>query len=174
MQIIGPLNSSQPQAVLAMIPEGKAGTIATLKIMRNIIKAWRPNLQLRSLASQIVSVVPGKDWAGELAAIQSWVRDNIRYTRDIHDLETLHTPDVTLNTRMGDCDDQAILTACLLASSGHPWRLVAIALKNAPDQFVHVYTESRLGNKWVSVETTEPVDVGWEPAGVAAKLVIHP
>jgi hypothetical protein len=36
-----------------------------------------------------------------------------------------------------------------------------------------VYPETKIGEKWVTVETTEPVKVGWEPRNIVSKMVIY-
>jgi transglutaminase-like putative cysteine protease len=108
---------------------------------------------------------------GEIKRIHAYVRDNIRYLRDIHGVETLQSPPETLRRGYGDCDDKATLAATLLAAIGHPSRFVAIG--RAPGKFSHVYVETRIGPRWISLETTEPVDVGWSPSGVLARMVAH-
>ena len=85
--------------------------------MGSMVMKYKTMLPVRNLAVQITSGVAGKDWRGEVQAIQDWVKSNIRYVRDIRDVETLHTPDVILQIRAGDCDDQSALVAILLKQS---------------------------------------------------------
>ncbi len=158
-------------ATLQAIPDGKAGTVATLKIMRDLVKAGKKSLPVRSLAVSLTNGQASKDWYGELKALHAFVRDKIRYVRDVTDVETVQTPDATLAIGAGDCDDKSVLLAALLESVGHPTRLVAIGFK--PDDFAHVYVESRIGTGWIPLETTEPVDIGWSPAGVVSRLTIY-
>lgn len=158
-------------AAVITIPEGKAGIVETLKIMRRIVRKEKSALSIRNMAVEIVSGMRGKNWRGEIEAIQQWVKNNIRYVRDVVDVETLHLPTTVLQTKSGDCDDQAILTASLLESIGHPTRFVAIGF--AKDDYSHVFTETRLGAVWLSVETTEPVAVGWQVPNAVSRLVIH-
>lgn len=120
---------------------------------------------------QVLSVVPQKSWLAEVRAIQEFVRDQIRYTRDVRDVETLATPDKTLEFLQGDCDDKSVLVASMLESVGHPTRFVAIG--RDPNTFEHVLVETKIGGKWVTVETTEPVQVGWYPAGFPYRLVYN-
>ena len=127
------------------------------------------------LAQSIVAGVPSKDYIGELVAIQTWVKNNVRYTRDPINLETLRTPQAMLEAAQGpqgDCDDQATLVAALAMAIGFPARFVAIGTMQ-PGAFDHVFTEVKLGTVWVSVETTEPVDIGWQPPGVQARMIRH-
>jgi len=153
------------------IPSGKAGTVETLKIMRGLVRSYKKSVPLRMTALDIVQSLNQKDYAGELRALQQFVRDQIRYVRDIRGIETVSTPDQTLITRQGDCDDKSVLLATLLEAIGHPTRFVAVGY--APGEYAHVLVESRLGNGWIPAETTEPVDVGWYPPGMESRLVIH-
>lgn len=153
------------------IPEGKAGTVETLKVMRGLVRNYKKSLPIRNIALSVIQHLNGKDYGGELQALQNYVRNRIRYVRDIRGVETIQTPEATLQIGQGDCDDQSVLLASLLESIGHPTRFVAIGF--APDQFDHVFVESRLGAGWISAETTEPVGLGWQPPNVQARLFIH-
>ncbi len=138
--------------------------------MRGLVRQYKSALFIRNLAEQITHGLPPKDYRAEVEAVQKWVRNNIRYVRDIRDIETLHTPDALLNVRAGDCDDQSVLVAVLLESIGH--RTGFLALGFVPDEFAHVYAITRIGQNWLSVETTEPVSIGWRPNGIVDTLVI--
>lgn len=138
--------------------------------MRDIVKEWRRALPIRELAMSLVSDLAGKDFPGEVARLHAWVRDNIRYIKDVNGVETIATPERTLAYGQGDCDDQCVLLASLLESIGHKVRFVAIGTNN-PFSFNHVYCETKIGPHWVSVETTEPVDIGWLPDRVLARMV---
>ncbi|MGH7194200.1 MAG: hypothetical protein ACREJM_11830, partial [Candidatus Saccharimonadales bacterium] len=106
-----------PPVRLALIPDGRAGTIATLKVMASIVKAWRKFPLVRDAAVAIIGAVPGKRWFAEIEAVFEWVRQNLRYTQDINGVETLYTPQRMLEDILawqsgereapvpGDCDD---------------------------------------------------------------------
>lgn len=119
----------------------------------------------------IVAPVPNKAYAGEARAIKEWVRQNIRYTRDINGVETLQIPEKTLEFEQGDCDDHSILVAALLESIGHPARFRAISTGGSA--FNHVYVETRIGPRWLSVETTENWPMGHVPPNVQKTMVEH-
>ncbi len=157
---------------LSAIRDGAAGVRDTLAAMIRAARLASTTLEIRDLAERIVNLVADKDYAGEIAAIQRWVRQNIRYTRDPITTETLKLPYALLEARHGDCDDQATLVAALAMSIGFPARFIAIGLE-APGSFEHVYAEVQLGTIWVSVETTEAVDIGWQPENVRARIVRH-
>lgn len=156
---------------LAGLPSGEAGIRDTLALMVKLARDGRKSWPVRQLAESLVRNLPPKAWGREIAAIHQYVRDNIRYTMDINGTETVATPEQTVERRLGDCDDMALLTAALLESIGHPSRFVAIGKR--PGVYEHVLTETRVGGKWVPVETTEPVPVGWYPKGYPYRLVYH-
>lgn len=173
MALLQLVQDHPPQASsLSALPEGAAGIRATLSAMMRAARDAETTLEIRSLAERIVQHVAPKDYAGELRAIQAWVKNNIRYTRDPVTTETLKIPHALLESPYGDCDDQATLVAALAMSIGFPARFVAIGV-NEPGTFDHVYAEVKLGTVWVSVETTEPVDVGWQPENVVARMERH-
>lgn len=144
------------------LPDGPEGTRATLEIMRRLVRQWRLNPELRKLAENIVAGVPEKDFHGEANALFLFVRDKIRYVQDATDAEILKAPDVLIETGQGDCDDKSVLLAALLESLGHPARFVAIGM-DGPEDFTHVYVETKIGSDWISLDPTEPVDMGWSP-----------
>jgi len=119
---------------------------------------------IRLTAVQITLGLRPKAWMQECRALFQFVRDRIRYVRDIMDVETLHTAEQVLTQGAGDCDDKAILLASLLHSLQHGARFVAIALHN-PNNCDHVFVECqpRAGGPWIPCETTEPVEFGFDP-----------
>lgn len=161
-----------PSSNLGYLPEGAAGVRATLDAMIRASRAASTTLPIRDLAENIIAGVPAKDYAGEIRAIQTWVRNNIRYTRDPVTAEALKIPSALLESPQGDCDDQATLVAALAMTVGFPARFVAVGCGDA-GVFEHVFAEVKLGTVWVSVETTEPVPIGWQPDGVTARMVRH-
>lgn len=164
--------SRESMGTLTRIPEGAAGIAATLDAMVRLAKQWKTNPAIRATAERIVNSVSGKDYRGEIEAVQNWVRDNIRYTMDVRDVETLKTPYLTLTSYHGDCDDQSLLAATLLESIGYKTRFVAVGFGGA-DSYSHVFSEVLLGTKWVALETTEPVALGWRPDGIDVQIIRH-
>ncbi len=121
---------------------------------------------VRAVACEITSSLRGKDYAAEVYALFNWTKRNIRYVRDVRDVETLQTPRRTLEQRSGDCDDQAILLSALLESIGHRTRFAALGFKEAPP-FEHVVAQTKMGPHWVTLDTTvEYSTVGWFPPNV--------
>lgn len=162
---------NQDRATLREIPEGAAGTRATLQYMRQLVRQYKKELPIRQLALSIIDRVRGhKDFSAQVRAIHSYMQNNIQYVKDINGVETLATPIKTLEYRKGDCDDQSVLIASLLESIGHPTRFVAIKMKPF-GPYVHVFTETKIGAKWVPVETTEKWRCGVGPPKHAGRLI---
>lgn len=161
-----------PRARLGLIADGVAGIAQTLAQMIAYVKQFRADPRIRSQAEDIVARVPAKDARAEINAIFEWVRDNIRYTMDVRDVETLKDPATVLSTGQGDCDDKSMLTATLLESVGYATRFVAVA-PNERNVYEHVYCEVRLGAGWVALETTENVPMGWKPPDMVSTMVRH-
>jgi len=162
--------SSNATTQLYGLPSGKKGIIKTLELMSEIVEKYKTNIAIRELAQKIVSNIKNKDYFNEAKFLQNWVRDNIRYTRDVQGVETIATPDHTLYTRHGDCDDHSIVLATLLQSIGHRTRFVAVGL--LPNIYSHVYVEVLIKGKWLPVETTENWKIGQQPPMVKARLVL--
>jgi transglutaminase-like putative cysteine protease len=167
-----PANLNQPlKASLQSIPDGADGINATLQIMKALVKDFRKDLTIRTLAVQIVNKYGQKDYLSEIKALQAFVRDKIRYVKDVRDVETIQTPFVTIQMRSGDCDDKCTLLASMLEAIGHPTRFVAIGFQH--NTYEHVLVETRLNRSWIPLECTEPVDIGWYPKNVVSRMVLH-
>lgn len=112
-----------------------------------------------------------KDFAGEARRLLAFVRDDIRYVRDISGVETLHDPVTLLKIGAGDCDDKAILLASLLLSIGFDdVRFIAAAF--ATDEYSHVWLQTSIYGKWVDLEPTEPIPFGQSiPTADAVSLI---
>ena len=174
------LISSDPPTTLTELRRGKQGTAQTLTEMSRIVKEHgRTDPEVRAVADHLTRHLPQKDKGGEIRALYEFVRDRIRYSWDTAGLETLQWPAITLKRGQGDCDDKSILLASLLAAKGHPTRFIAVGLDPSRPTYVHVYVETVMGRRmdgqrrWVPLETTEPVDIGWKPEGVTRAIVAY-
>lgn len=138
--------------------------------MAELIRQGRTALPVRETMKTLIRHLPQKDYMGEIAAAHAFVRDRVRYTRDIRSVETLHTAERLLADRQGDCDDKSILVAALLESIGHRTRLVAIGPRKGV--FSHVFPQvvhPKEPGVWINLECTEPWPVG---AGAVMKSVM--
>ena len=133
-----------------------------MKLMAGLVRQYRTDQRIREVALRIVGHLRNKHYLDELEAVRLWVRRNVRYTRDVHGVETLHTPAAVLDLMQGDCDDQAILVAALLESIGMRTRFVSVGPNRG--NYVHVFAEAHVSPYgWVAAETTEQVPLGWRP-----------
>jgi transglutaminase-like putative cysteine protease len=175
---LGKTTETLPGALVS-IPNGAAGTAATLNWMTRFARAGRVNPLVAQTAREILieSGLTQKNFVAYAQAIGNFVRDRILYVRDPVKVERVQTPDATLKLKTGDCDDKATLTSALLESIGIPTRFVAIG-KNPLSGFSHVYVEAKIFAKggipkWLPIETTEPWEFGRAPSNYARRMVRH-
>jgi len=155
--------SAATNSTLLGIPDGSSGTRATLKQMARLVREYRTNPTIRTCAGDLVQFLPGMSYRQEVENIFNFVAGNVRYLQDVNGIDTLQAPDVTLQLRRGDCDDQVMILCALLESIGHPTRFVAVGYTQA-GIYEHVFCETRIGNEWVALDTTVPgASVGWRP-----------
>jgi len=160
-------------ANLAIIPSGAAGTVATLKLMRaSVARSLRsPDQAVRLKALEIVRGIAARQYTAEASALHRFVRDAIRYVKDVDGIETLQTAEKTLELAQGDCDDKSTLLATLLKSVGHPVKFVALGFNGK--SFSHVLIETRVKDKWIPAETIIPKPFGWYPRGVTSRYELN-
>ncbi len=142
---------------------GKAGVIQTARVMRDMVQVFKRDVELRSFALSLVEGLPQKDHAGEINTLFEFVRDQIRYVQDINDVETLQTPDKTLEIGQGDCDDKATLLATLLETIGFRTSFKLAGYHGNEYEHVYVYVEG--AGEALHLDATEPEPAGYEPPG---------
>lgn len=132
--------------------------------MAAFVKRYKVDPSIRMLAQQITRGLKSHDELAEVTALQHFVRDRIRYVKDVDGVETLQAPPYTLKMQSGDCDDKAILLATLLGSVGYPAQFIALGF-NGRD-FTHVLTAVKLGTRFIPLETiVNGAEPGWFPKG---------
>lgn len=160
---------------LGNIPSGDGGVAATLKIMVGLVSQYRASPLVRVTAQRLVADCPSRDAVCQVKTLHAYVRDNIKYLPDVRNVETLQTPDYTLQEGSGDCDDHATTLLALLESIGKQTRFSAIAVRGG--DFSHVSGQVLLGTRWVNLETIipklkdawgiypagSPMPIGWFP-----------
>jgi len=143
---------------------GVPGIWQTLRTMRRLVEQDKTDPAVIQGAISVSYLTPEKDQYSEAESIFNYVRDHVRYVRDVNGIETLTSPRMTMQRLVGDCDDQVMLLAALLESVGYVTRFV-IAGYSDPRAFEHVYMQVLLNGEWVSADPTERVPLGWEPPG---------
>ena len=149
------------RATLAAAPSGAAGVFHTVREMRRLVRLSRRTPEVMQAAVSAIYHVPQKDQLSEVEALFFFVRDSVRYVRDVAGLETLADPRMTLRRLVGDCDDQATLLAALYESVGYPTRFVMAGYRSR--NYEHVYLQVFAAGRWWSVDPTEDRAFGWAP-----------
>lgn len=158
------------RAVLGVSPSGTAQVMHTLGLMRASIRASRVNPAVIQAAVSIIYTTPERDELSEITALFEYVRDHIRYVRDVHGVETLTTPEMTLQRRVGDCDDQTTLLCALCESVGYPTRLIAAGY-NDPRAYEHVYCQILARGIWIDADPIEHEPLGYAPPGALIQFI---
>jgi transglutaminase-like putative cysteine protease len=153
-----------PRIKIVRVPKGPKGTIVSARLIANLIRQGARDFYVRQKAIQIFreAGAPPKDRFAEVCALFNWVRNNIRYTRDIFRVELLHTARRMLELRAGDCDDMTILLGAMLISTGHPVRLALAGFRpKKPRAYSHIYPEVSVKGKWIALDPTMDRPIGW-------------
>lgn len=141
---------------------GVAGIKQTVRLMRQLVEQGKRSPEIIKAARSIVYLQPEKSELHEINALFEYVRDQIRYTRDVYDVETLSDAVKTLQCKCGDCDDKVILLCSLFEAVGYPTRFVVGGYSDA-SVFEHVYCQVDSGSFWIDCDPTEPHLLGWVP-----------
>lgn len=184
-------------AILDSLPLTDSGVDAVRKTLRDMVaiaRKYKSDVTTITTARQILICQGIRDVRREKPAcirhLFHWVKRNIAYFPDPVDVEMLQTPPRTLQVGTGDCDDQAILLATMLASCGFATRFKAVGgigsewsgnedddsdtQDPASASYSHVYSQVRLGDRWLALDTIVPCSVpGWEPPNLACLMVSH-
>lgn len=142
-------------------PSGGQLTSHTVALMRRIVNDAKSSPEIMSAAVSLIYNTPEKSELHEVSAIFEWVRDYVRYVRDVHGLETLTDPRMTLLRRVGDCDDQVMLLCALLEAVGYPTRFVVAGYQS--NAFEHIYCQVFAGGEWIDADPTERQPLGYAP-----------
>lgn len=129
------------------------GTAQTVNEMRRLALAAQTSWALRQIVEDVCRGLRGKDYLSELAALYHFVWRSIRYQRDPRTVELVKTPEATIASGVGDCDDQATLLAALSLSSGAEARFALVGFR--PDGvFTHVFCEALdpRTRRWVTLD----------------------
>jgi len=147
---------------LVPLADGESGIFQTIRTMRQMVSDYKLDPDMRAAAVGVIFQYPAQDDLAEACALYDYVRDCIRYVKDISGVETLATPEKTLVMQVGDCDDQSVLLATMLEAVGYPTRFI-VAGYNEPGVFEHVYLEALVGDEWIAMDPTEQEVLGWSP-----------
>jgi len=167
MQLAPRVNLSGESGTLAA---GLPGMRQTLATMRRLVTEARQDVRIRQTALHVVFPVAARNTAGEIAALLRYVQNEIRYTPDVLEVETLAHPVTTLQTRAGDCDDFSTLLASLCETVGIPTRFVCVAYQY-PGMFEHVYLQAFDGVQWWNLDATQKGPIGYAPPNAVSIFI---
>jgi transglutaminase-like putative cysteine protease len=157
----------QPTKIFsAPIPDGDAGIEQTVRWMKALVHGAGGVRSPEVRQAALLAVRGVERGQHEIDSIFQWVKDNIEFRGEYG--ETLQEPRITLRYQAGDCDDQSMLMAAMLASLGYQTRFRTVALAGE-QEFSHVYAEVRdkQTGQWIPVDTTVRRSYpGWEPENV--------
>ncbi len=160
-------------------------TDTTVRTLIKIVNDQKRNVVVRELVENLVASVPEKNYRGEIERIFNYVKNHMRYTRDINGVEFVRTPlkhiELIRSVRgfsFGDCDDHSVLLATLLESGGYKARFAIIQSPDNPrNTFNHIYVEVLIPPQrgvsphWLSLDATvKNRPFGWSPEYKARKI----
>ncbi len=159
------------------LSENDQATYEYVEVIKQLIEEGKKDMVIRTLAEKLTQYIKPKDYMREVKAIYNFVTRRLRYTKDIHRVETVHRARDLLkrHRKAADCDDFVILTGALLQAIGHPVRIVIIG-NNYKDKndYSHIYLQTRVKDKWVALDGSVPgARVGWEAPKYATKKIIN-
>lgn len=144
------------------VSDGPQRNHSTLATMREFIELGKVDPMILQAAHSILWHSPERDEFGEVSALFDYVRDYIRYVRDPVGVEAVASPAMTLQRRIGDCDDQTTLLCALLESCGYPTRLVMGQF--SADDYEHVWCQVFACGYWLDCDPIErTAEVGYAP-----------
>ncbi len=133
---------------------GASANHETLRLMRAMVNAAKVDPAIVNAAHSLIYLQPQFDEIAEVRAIFDFVRQSVRYVRDVNGVETLCDPAKTLQRMSGDCDDQTMLLCALFESIGYPTRFVMTAYDS--DAWQHVYCQVQVVGQWINCDPIEP------------------
>ena len=138
-----------PGAPAACRPE--AADLAATRM----VQAGHP--KITALAAEIAGGIPSP--SKKLRAIAAWVYGNLEKR------PVLGLPDAltVLDSRIGDCNEHAVLFAALARAAGIPCRIAAGVTYLRGAFYYHAWNEACIDGHWISVDTTTnqlPADLG--------------
>lgn len=114
--------------------------------MRRVAHSRKGHPIVRQLALNVLkqSKVKSHDYVNEARAIGEYVKNKVRYVRDVNGMEQLHDPltlidQIVKGSAQGDCDDVSLLIATLLLSIGHSPFFRIVKYNPKFESFNHIY-----------------------------------
>lgn len=125
------------------------------------------------LAPEAKTPCPPRDESCEIQRIWDFVHINMRYVYDPDEVDFFATARASLEAGGGDCDDFTILIAAMGGLIGFKRAARVVSVREAPDDFVHVYPMLGINSKdspsaWVPLDdTVQGSYPGWQYPNIA-------
>lgn len=148
-------SKSRRAVELRGIPSGRAGAMATARVMAELAADFRTSPMVRDAAAEATRGVNHRDQMAMAEAIRLYVERHVEYRKDPEGVELVQTPEVTLSNRIGDCDDQATLVAAMLGSVRVGHIGFALAKLHGQSGYGHVLAVIRVADEWIPLETIQ-------------------
>jgi hypothetical protein len=166
------------------LPPGDDGTVRTLRVMRQLVRAGREHADIRMFAHSIVGDA-GNSPEALARMLFAFMRERFVYTPDPHGTEHVTAPWALLRElarahaagksgggRVGvDCDDNATFGACVLEALDIPAAFVVVAREPAGN-FQHVFYAGHIGGAWVPFDPQELPTPGTWPTPLPGRVAI--
>ena len=144
--------------------------VQTASLIKKQSQEYKTDPKLRGLAVSVVRNVNHNDYLGQVNAVYNFVKNNVKFVRDIAGIETLQSPWVTLPEQYsnkgigaGDCDDQSLLIISMLQSIGFQGiKLRVVNYLPTDMEYRHIYAIVNIGGKDYAIDTVYGKGVGSE------------
>jgi transglutaminase-like putative cysteine protease len=164
---------------LSSIPDGDAGTYATVQAMRALARRDALDPTVRMATSATVQGVPFDRGAAHAGLIRRWIEPRVYFLADPLYAEALHAPAwqirqiLTRGVIGVDCDDVAMLAAAMGLSIGLKARYVLAGFGSPQAPFRHVWTELSAVQRpqWIAIDPTRPAQ--GLPATVSRRITVE-
>ena len=156
----------------------------TLAKLVGLVRVGKNDANIRNTVEMVLANIPEKNWQAEIEAIFKFVKDNVRYTRDIEGVEFVKNPVLMLKdiqrgmygSAQGDCDCMSTFLATLLESAGYRAKFVIVRTSGNPYKtYNHIYVKAfdPKTSRWIPLDATmKEKPFGWEPESLAKKEYI--
>jgi hypothetical protein len=158
------------------------GMEQTVKLIKQLIDHYKDQSFVRQMALSLTKGIPKNGLSGlpnmrnndaVADAIYDYIIRHDTYAHDPTGIERLQTPDATMQSGAGDCDDMAILSASLLESVVVPSRIRLIGKR--PGRYSHIYIQYQdSGGRWKSFDPTLALYPGYQfnPALIKSSKIV--
>lgn len=133
--------------------------------MRAMVNDSKIQSPIIETAQSLIGLTPQHNPRTEVETLFKFARDEVRYMRDVHGVETLTEPVYVLQRLSGDCDDKATLLGALLEAVGYPVRFVLAGYTPGLREYEHVYLQALVDDEWITLDPSVEQPMGYEVPG---------